>query len=140
MIVSSLDDRFEIVLDGVKFIFGPMSKRQKLDVIKVSKIENGETLNNLDMGIRALQYTLKDVEGIKKRNGEDFKLEFDNGKVSEASVDTLLNCTMSDTLVLAALEFIIGIPEKIRNVVMGEIQHVEVKYLGEVKDLKKNNP
>lgn len=141
MIVCTPEDKFEVKLGEICLVFSPMTKRQKLDVVKSGKIENGEETNNLDMVIRSLQYCLKEVSGITLKNGKPFELEIVDGKVSEKCIDVLLNTSMSDSLALAAMEFIVGVPDTLKNVLDGdEVKDVKVKYLDEVEDSKKKNP
>lgn len=137
MIVYSSSDRFSLKVDGVEFLLSPLTQKQKLDVLSVGQINNGEQGKSLDMAMKTIQYCLKGVKGIERPDGSEFEIKMDKGVASEESIDTLMNCQVSDTVMSACMQFLNGIPDKIVNPVSGEaMDGVEFSYSGGTSEKK----
>ena len=69
-------------------------------------------------GIRkALQYSLKKVEGIEDSNGEPYNLEFNDGLIKQECIDDLMNMDIDLTskVMLVCSNLIGGIPKEFKD-------------------------
>ena len=108
MKVYSLKDRITVDIDGVSFKLAPLSYKQKIE------IQNMLTTGQESEGtIKAVQYSLKDVEGLTDSNDNEYELRFDDNGLTEDCLDEILNIETSMKLVTTCVTFINGIPKQI---------------------------
>lgn len=138
MIVYSKNDRFSLKMGEVEFLVSPLTQKQKLEILSIGKIANGNESKTLEMAMKTIQYCLKSVSGIKTGLGEEFVLEMKDGVATEDSIDTIMNCKLSDKLISSCMQFLNGVPDKIVNPVTGEeLDGVNFSYSGGDLDKKK---
>lgn len=138
MIVYSKDDRFSLDMGEVQFVLSPLSQKQKMEILSLGRISNGEESKSLDMAMKTIQYCLKEVHGIQRGDGSEYVLEMENGLATEDAIDTIMNCQLSEKLISSCMQFLSGVPDKIINPVSGEeLDGVQFKYLGGSPDKKK---
>ena len=108
MKVYSLKDRITVDIDGVSFKLAPLSYKQKIE------IQNMLTTGQESEGtIKAVQYSLKGVEGLTDSNDNEYELRFDDNGLTEDCLDEILNIETSMKLVTTCVTFINGIPKQI---------------------------
>lgn len=103
MKILTLKDRVKVSVDGVTFYVSPLSREAKRQLAGCRFVESGEEKMNLyEANTILLKYGLKDVEGLKDYHGDNYKLEFDNEKLTEECVSDILNLPVKDSLLAAA--------------------------------------
>ena len=84
--VYSTDDIIEINVEGLTVCVSPLTYKQKNEIQNL--FLNKEALEG---AIMAMKYAIKDVRGLKTRDGKDFKVKKKGGLLDDRTVDTLLN-------------------------------------------------
>lgn len=107
MIVYETTDKIKVKIDELVFELSPLSFLTK------NKIQTQVVTGNaLEAAVTALKHGIKSVSGLKKRDGSDYKLSFENDVVSDASIDALMNIKSSQKLIAVVMNMISGMPEK----------------------------
>jgi hypothetical protein len=80
-------ERVRVKIGDIALILAPLKHAQKIELSKATTVKDGETVADLNQMLSlAVRHSVKGVEGVKSRSGEDIKLEFDlNGSLSDDS-------------------------------------------------------
>lgn len=116
MKVYPLHARIPVKIGDVVFKLSPFSHAQKLELAQYSQFQAGEYVQNAaKMTFRAMKYAIKSVEGVVDGlTGEAYQPVFDeDGTLSDASVNDLLNLEISNSVVMACIQFVKGVPTAI---------------------------
>ncbi len=116
MKIYPLHARIPVKIGDAVFKLSPFSHSQKLELAQYSQFQAGEYVQNAaKMTFKAMKYSIKGVEGIiDGLTGEAYQPTFDeDGTLSDASVNDLLNIEVSNSLVMACIQFVKGVPTSI---------------------------
>lgn len=128
MKLHSCKSRISVEICGATFVFAPLSKEQKDEIMLLS---TRDALSGIRM---TLQYGLKDIKGCTDENDNELKLEFDdNGLVKKEFIDMICNPEDSDDLVEkishTCMNFLKGVPNKIIDLnTKKEIEGVKILH------------
>lgn len=140
--VYPLSARIPVKIGDVVFKLAPFSQAQKIELAEFSQFEGGAYLQNASLLVfRAMRYSIKYMSGVVDAiTGEEYKLQFDEaGHLTEECANDLLNMEISETLVLACMAFLKGVPEQILDHRTGKpIEGVEI--MPAESGVKKNPP
>jgi hypothetical protein len=127
-VVYRTTDRVTLKIDGITFKIAPLSYAQKMNIQAMLTKENGTNIENIaDTTKQLIEYSIKDVDGLEYPDGEKFKLCFEEGKISEASIDELFNLELNPKLTVSLMQLLQGIPNEIVNSATGEkLEGVEI--------------
>jgi hypothetical protein len=126
-IVYRNSDRVRIKIDDIEVLIKPLTYREKSEISQLmvdGKIGKA--------AVEAVKCAVKDVKGIKQLDGKKYELEFDNDKLSENTIDDLMNLSHSKKLILVCLNLLSTIPEKFVDETTGE----ELEGVSIVKEKK----
>lgn len=131
MIILEPNDKFELKLDDATFILSPFSKKQQLELDKCVKMESGEEIIDIDKQMHlTFKFCIKDIKGIKKPDGSEFKFDFDeNGQLSDEHVDILRMNVSSSRVYMGMIALRMGNFGEVKNHA-GESLGMELNYLG----------
>lgn len=102
-------DRIGIKLAGVELRLSPLTFDQKAEIQAMAV--SGDFKKSLEAAKLAVKYSVKEVTGLEYTDGSAFEAKFENGVLTEESVDELMNIPQNDTLSLACLNLIKGVPD-----------------------------
>ena len=126
-VVYRTSDRVTLKIDDVTLKLAPLSYSQKMKIQGMLMKESGTQIENIAETTRALiEFSVKSIDGVHYSDGEKFELEFDEGKLSEDSIDNLLNMEISEKLQISLMQLTQGIPTKITDQKGNEIEGVKI--------------
>jgi len=110
-----------IKIDDISFKVAPLTYAQKLEVQGMLTKKNGTDIDNIAKTTKSLiEMSLKDVKGLTYPDGEEFRLDFDGGKITEPCFDELMNLSLSTKLTIALMQLVQGIPKEIIDTATGK--------------------
>lgn len=109
MIVLEKTDRIKFKVNNLEFIVAPLSYRDRIALSAQVKHISGEAVTNyVEQTFTMLKKCLKGVKGLKKANGKEYKLKFendsDNSDLTDDCADELLNSFQSGKEVTALVQ------------------------------------
>lgn len=106
-VVYKVSDVINIQIDKTVFGISPLNYLVKVDMQNL--IMQGKPM---DAAILALKNCVKTVKGLKNQDGSDYVLEKDeNGILTEATINDLLNIPEQTKLSTVAVSLIHGMPQ-----------------------------
>lgn len=116
-------DRITLKIGELVFKLAPLSYYQKMELAQLGQVKGGEVIrNHRDATIKAVQYSVKAVEGLETCDDRPYELDFDsNGILTDTCVNELLNIEMSDKLIFSCFNMLEGLPSKIKNPATGKV-------------------
>lgn len=126
--IYRLTDRISVKINDIVVKVGPLSVHDKTQI--QSLMLNGQLTKNLPMItegiITAIQCAVKDISGLKDIQGNEYKLQFENNKLTKECVDELLNIGLTDEITLVCMNLLKGIPSQFTDNEGKPIQGVEI--------------
>lgn len=124
-----MSDRYRIEAGGVTFTISPLTRGQKIQINDCVKNISGNMEPDIfEMQCLYLRFGLKAVEGVTYSDGEPFILTFENGELSDESLDEVLNIPQKAEIMTAAWQFLNGAPDEVVDPISGKVlEGVKVK-------------
>ena len=121
-------DRIKIQIGEATLIVKPLSYKDKNDWLTCITSSSGTQLENALKGLAILmRATIKEIDGVIFTDGEKFSLEFDeNGKLTEDSVDTLLNMEIFGDIRDLMIALTRGVPKDMRDNAGNILEHIKI--------------
>jgi len=130
--VYSTDDIIEVNVEGLTVSVSPLTYKQKNEIQNL--FLNREALEG---AILAMRYAIKDIKGLKSRDGKDFKLKTKNNQLDDKTVDMLLNSPVGTKINLVCVSLLNGIPDQFLHPETGQpLDGVSYVESGEVTEKK----
>lgn len=130
--VYSTDDIIEVNVEGLTVSVSPLTYKQKNEIQNL--FLNREALEG---AILAMRYAIKDIKGLKSRDGKDFKLKTKNNQLDDKTVDMLLNSPVGTKINLVCVSLLNGIPDQFLHPETGQpLDGVSYVESGEVIEKK----
>ena len=103
MIIYKKDQKVNISIEGIDIKVSPLSHHQKTVLQGMMiKAVNGDMDEAMKSVRQSLKYCLKSMKGVKyiDEDGEvqDYKLEFEDGELTDDCVDEILNMPISNKI------------------------------------------
>ena len=115
-IAYSIHDRIPVKIDSIEVKVSPLSYIQKAELqSEMISASSGDMKAIMSAAFKAIKYAVKEVKGIKKRDGEDFVLEFDGIVLSDYCVNSILNMEQTSKLTSVCAALLDGIPREITD-------------------------
>jgi len=111
--IYKVTDKIKVDVGGLVFHISPLTFDQKSEIQALAA--SGDFKKSLQSAKLAVKYAVKDVDGLEDVDGNPYKLERDDSGVSEDSLDSLLNLQQSESLQMACLGLLQGIPKQFIN-------------------------
>ena len=106
-IVYRKSDRVRIKIDDLEVSLSPLSYHEKSEVSRLMMDGKIGTA-----AVEAIKLAVKDIKGLKLSDGSVYELKFENDKLSEETLDDLMNLEHSKKLVLVCLNLLSTVPEE----------------------------
>lgn len=113
--VYSTDDIIDINVEGLTVSVSPLSYKQKNEIQNLFLSKEA-----LEGAIKCMKYALKDIKGLKNRDGSDFKIKLKNGTLDDKTVDMLLNAPIGGKINIICVSLINGIPDQFMHPETGQ--------------------
>lgn len=112
--VYRLTDRIKIKIDDIIVTISPLSIHQKTEI--QSAMWKGRTEKNFEEATKgvmlSIKYAVKGISGLTDLSGQEYKLEFQDGVLSDQSLDDVFNLGLTDKLSMVCASLIKGIPSE----------------------------
>lgn len=132
--IYRVSDLITLKIDDLVVKISPLTYEQKLR-FQEEMLEGGKH-SAMKATALVIKFALKSIEGLKTPDGEDYKLEFENGSVSDKCWDDLQNIDIAGKLASVCLKLIDGVPKQFTDTKTGKtIKGVE--FINEVNTEKK---
>jgi len=132
MKIYKLTDKIKLRIDDIEVTISPLSTVQKAEIqgLMMQSFNNPENLlPSMQATNLCVKYGVKDIKGVKG-------LEYENGILTDDSVEMLGNCKLSTKLSQCCLNLIHGIPEVFKTELGDKIKGVEIVKKAPVKKKK----
>jgi hypothetical protein len=128
MRIYRLTDTLEFKIGEITIKVSPLSQKQKADVnAEMIKLQSEDI--NIKVGYRGLylciKYALKGISGLETMDGKEYKLDFEDGVLTDQCVDELLNLDISPEIAAVCTQFMRKVSEKITDAEGNELKGIE---------------
>jgi hypothetical protein len=110
MLVRKTTQSVPVEIDGVTFMFRPLSMAEKTELMSSLDRDNSPSAL-LAWTKSVIARSLRDIRGLTNEDGTDYRATFDGGMLSNESMDDLLNLPIADKIMLVGGLFIKGVPQ-----------------------------
>jgi hypothetical protein len=121
-------DRIKVKIDDVIVTLSPLTLAQKQE--GQSLIIEGQTHNDPHKASNGIFYlikcALKDIKGVEDQDGNEYKLSFENGMVSDECFDELLNLEIHQKLMMVCSSLAVTVPNEFKDQNGKPIDGVEI--------------
>jgi len=137
-IVYKTTDRIKVKIGDVIFKVAPLTREHKVEVLKCNINNKGDSLTLIEeMTFKLVQFTIKEVvSGIQNLDGSNYKLEFENGILTDDCANDLMNLKFGGEIRMVAQQMAQGVPDEFTDNETGEVLK-GVKIISENKVRKK---
>jgi hypothetical protein len=97
--------------DDVKMYFSPLSQGEKMKYSQMFQNSQGDVNEAVRLSMMVLKSTLKRIEGVYFTDNTPFQIKFEDGLVSEESLDEVMSLDIIDKVVTVAVQFLRGVPK-----------------------------
>jgi hypothetical protein len=122
-------DRVVVKIDDITVKLAPLSLHQKTEV-QMALLQGQKNLDirEATRGMaRAIQYSLKGIEGVEDADGNQYKLQFeDDDTLTDACVDDLMNLELTSKLSQVCLAMVNGVPKEFTDPNRQPLEGVEI--------------
>jgi len=107
-------DRIPVKIKGLELKLSPLSYSQKAELHSHIAVgtASGDTGEILTASRKAVKYCVKEVSGLTDMEGNEYKLSFENGILTDDCVDELLNAEFNQELIGICAAMSNGVPEE----------------------------
>lgn len=116
--IYRLSDRIPLKIGGLTIKVGPLTFAQKADV--QAELAKGSTISSMAAARKSIQYGLKEIDGLIDPQGNPYKLEIQDGAISDVCMDELMNIKENEYLAVICLNLLNGIPDAFIDLVTGK--------------------
>jgi hypothetical protein len=106
-------DRIKLKIDDVVVTLAPLSFDQKTeaqDYMLRGRAKSDYKLMSKSIAY-SIQQSVKDISGLENEDGTPYKLEFENGVLTDTCIDDLFNIELHKKLVMICTSLTQGIPQ-----------------------------
>lgn len=113
--VFKCSDRLPIKIDDIEVKISPLTFQQRSELNGIIS----QATKTLDFGkaaeatFMAVKFSLKEISGVENYDGTPYELKFENGILTDESVNDILNLELSPKLGAVSVALINGVPDKI---------------------------
>lgn len=111
-------DRITVKIDDISIKISPLSYEAKCEI--QAELISGQTLGIIRAAKKSMQYAIKEISGVENSDGSEYKLEFEDDRLTESCVDDLLNIDQDNKLSFVCTRLLEGIPKDFVNPQTGE--------------------
>lgn len=108
--IYKTSDRVKIKVDGLVVHISPLTYQVKSEM--QSLIIAGKPM---DAAVLSFKNAIKKIEGLTDQNDDEYKVEFENGVLTDGCVDDLMNIQQGTKLNLISIALLNGLPEEFEN-------------------------
>jgi len=129
MILPTSKDRYILKINDITLKIAPLSFEAKQKIGELEMREGGVVFEDTLRGLKIIiQYMVKEIEGVKRPNGEIYELEFEDNILTEECVGDLLNLNLRE-IPVSFWQINEEIPKTIKDPITGKkLKGVSIKY------------
>lgn len=102
MKILRLTDSVEIKHNEITVTIKPINREQKAQISSCVKMSGGKEIADYEMiGIKTIQFSVKELKGVKDYHGKNYELEFDGEILTEQCAIELLGAFASTPITTA---------------------------------------
>jgi hypothetical protein len=109
MLIRSKRDRVLVQVQDVEFFFAPLTMGEKTELMS-SMGNTNDVGEMLGFTRKVISKTLKDVRGLIRPDGSEYRLEWLGDTLTEDCLDDIMNLEIGETIVTVAGLFLRGVP------------------------------
>ena len=109
--IYKTSDRLGVQIDDIKITLSPLSFEQKCEI--QAQLLTGNAMDMVRAARLAMKFSVKDIDGVEDSEGNPYKLSFDNGELSDDSIDDILNLQQQEKINLVCVSLLHGIPKEL---------------------------
>lgn len=113
MRIYKTSDRIPVYIDDVCFIVSPLSFQQKSEITSMIQKAKGDPVAIQQAMMETLRLAIKDVQGFKNEDGSDWRPDFEGGKLSVESVNTIMNVELASPAISYISSFLNAVPSQL---------------------------
>ena len=101
-------DRIKLKIGGVTVSVAPLTFNQKneIQLVMYDAAKNKDTMGILKAAFLCVKYAVKHIEGVEQADGSPYKLESENGSLTDDSVNDLFSLEESDNLSMVCINLL----------------------------------
>ena len=115
--IYKTSDRIKINIDDVVVTVSPLTIEQKTEVqalMAEGRIKGDYAM--LTKGIvKVIKYSVKDIDGLENADGSKYKVELDNGVLSQETIENIFNIELHTKLTLVCSSLVGSFPTSFRD-------------------------
>lgn len=104
-------DRIDVKIDDISIKISPLNFEQKCEI--QTQLLSGQPMDIVRAARTAIKFCVKEVSGIEDADGNPHKLEFNNGELTDSSIDDLLNLEQQEKIRLLCTTMLHGVPKQL---------------------------
>lgn len=121
MIVYTKNDRIKVKMNDLVITLAPLTYMQK------SNVQNEINKDPMSGSVLTLKYCIKGIDGLQNVDGSKYELQFENEMLTDEAIDDLTNIHGIESLYIAALNLVNGVPEYFYNPMNGnKLEGIEI--------------
>lgn len=130
--ILRMTDRIKFSVKDIEFVVAPLSIMQKSEISGANKNFGGESqIDLVKSQFLYIKYGLKEMNGVTDHDGNEYKLQFDDGCLTDSCVDEIFNMEQKEDFLNIAWQFFNGLPEKLIDPATGKtLKGVKLEVLG----------
>jgi hypothetical protein len=118
--IYRLKDRIPVQIDDIVFLVSTLTYEQKEEIQMILFNASRDPLAAVRASRLAIKYAVKGVRGIEDQDGNPYELSFENGVLTNETIDELFNLEETTKLAVVCSTLLNGIPREIMNPVTKE--------------------
>lgn len=131
MRIHKTSDKISIKIDDITIKISPLTQLQKSELQgHMVKAVNGDMNEAMKSVQKSMKFAIKDIDGVEYENDEGeiepYKLELEDGMLTDECVDDLLNLPISNKLSSICSTLLGGVPDKILDANGKEIEGIKI--------------
>lgn len=131
--MAAIKRKLNVKIHDIEVELKPLSFDQKSEIQGL--IIGGDVMSAVKAAKLSVQYALKDLKGVKEEDGSDYKLQIENGKLTDECFDDISNLEHNGLLSGVCMMLLQGIPKDFVNAETGE-KLAGVSYIKETSRKK----
>lgn len=135
--IYRVTDRVKVKIDDITISVSPLSKEQKRQLMSLMmKAQTGDLSSAQQSLEEAIKFSVKSISGVTDGNDEPYALEFQDGALSEACVNDLLNMEIGSKIQAVCIALLNNVPKTFVDQNGKAIEGVKIIPKGSVEEGK----
>lgn len=111
--IYKITDRISVKIGGLMVKLSPLTFEQKAEIQALAV--SGDFKKTLEAARLSVKYSVKEIDNLQDATGKPYVLEFDSSGLKDDCINDLLNLEENESLSMACLGLLRGIPDQFIN-------------------------